>query len=74
LGMEARQCLEFTGVELAAPMEKAAIGPVEKIVAGRSYGEDVTVCWRWLWWAGGTEGGRRTAALGCDGDAGRRTP
>jgi hypothetical protein len=51
--MEARQCLEFTGVELIAPMEKTATGSVEKVVAGRSCGEDGTVCWRWPWWAGG---------------------
>jgi hypothetical protein len=32
--MEARWRLEFTGVELAAPVEKATAGPVEKVVAG----------------------------------------
>jgi hypothetical protein len=37
--MEARRCVEFTGVELAsgaeltAPVEKAMVGPVEKAVA-----------------------------------------
>jgi hypothetical protein len=30
--MEARRRVEFTGVELAAPMEKATTGPVEKAV------------------------------------------
>jgi hypothetical protein len=40
LGIEARQCVEFTGVELAdgtelaAPVKKATAGPVEKVAAG----------------------------------------
>jgi hypothetical protein len=38
--MEARRCVEFTGVELTASMENAAIGPMEIAVAGRSGGED----------------------------------
>jgi len=32
--MEARLSVEFTGVELAASMEKVAAGPVEKATAG----------------------------------------
>ena len=30
MGMKARRCVEFTGVELAASVEKAATGLVEK--------------------------------------------
>jgi hypothetical protein len=46
LGMEARQCVEFTGVELAsgaelaALVEKATIDPVEEATSGRFGGED----------------------------------
>jgi hypothetical protein len=44
--MEVCRCVEFTGVELtggaevAAPVEKAVIGPVEKAVTFRSGGKD----------------------------------
>jgi hypothetical protein len=37
--MEAHQCVEFTCVELAASVENAATGPMEKAVAGHSGGE-----------------------------------
>jgi hypothetical protein len=46
LGMEVRRCVEFTGVELtsgaevAAPMEKAVTGPVEKAATFRSGEKD----------------------------------
>jgi hypothetical protein len=44
--MEARRCVEFTGIELAgdaeliASVKKAAIGLVEKATAGHSDGEE----------------------------------
>jgi hypothetical protein len=34
LGMKARRRVEFTGVELAAPVEKDAASPMEKVVVG----------------------------------------
>jgi hypothetical protein len=40
LGMEARRCAEFTGVELIALVEKAVTSPMEKVTAGHSDGED----------------------------------
>jgi len=47
--MEARQHVEFTGgAELAVPVEKTTIDPVEKAVAGRS-GEESR---RKAWWRG----------------------
>jgi hypothetical protein len=46
--MVTRRHVKFTGVELAAPVQKAAAGPVKKVVAGRSGGE-----------AGGRRGGER---------------
>jgi hypothetical protein len=70
--MEARQRVEFTGVELTsgaeltAPMEKAATDPVEKATAGLRAGE-----------AHGRRGaqwrGRRATMLQRGGDAGRRS-
>jgi len=34
LGIEARRHVEFTGIELVAPMKKVVTGPVEKVVTG----------------------------------------
>jgi hypothetical protein len=39
LGNGGSSAREFTGAELAALVEKAAAGPVEKVIAGRSGGE-----------------------------------
>jgi hypothetical protein len=52
--MEDRRHVEFTGVELAAPVEKATAGPVEKATAGKRRGG---------------EGGRRSAVIWRGGDA-----
>jgi hypothetical protein len=68
--MEARRCVEFTDVELAAPVEKDAAGPVEKVTAGRSGGEGGphagehgvgrmrgwSTTERWQWWLHDTVG------------------
>jgi hypothetical protein len=69
LGNGSRQFVEFTGVELPAPVEKNVIGPVEKATVGRS-GRP-----QWVAMVGRRrhgEGERRAAVLGCGGDVGRR--
>ena len=52
LGMEACRCVEFSGIELAAPVEQGAVGQVEKTAVGPCTLE-----------GHGGEGGRRAAAL-----------
>ena len=56
--------MEFTGVELATPVKKAATSLMEKATAGRSSGEDGP---RWAAMVGRRrhgEGERRTTMLG----------
>jgi hypothetical protein len=77
--MKARRRVEFTGVELAAPMKKAATGPVEKTATdlARAVIAPVEKAVRalekavvGLWHDG--DGGRRAITLRHGGDAGRR--
>jgi hypothetical protein len=39
MGMVAHRRVEFTGVKLATPVEKATTGPVVKVMAGPCAGE-----------------------------------
>jgi hypothetical protein len=70
--MEVYQCVEFIGVELAAPVDRATTGPVKKATMGGSCGGEggrrATMAGR----RHNGEGGRLAAMLRRAADASRR--